>query len=84
MTNKVIHIGLNNYILAKRIIAVVNPLSSPMRRLKEEAKTEGRLIDATQGRKTRSFVITDSNHLILSSVLPETLTQRLNEVENNE
>ncbi len=76
-TNNVINIGLGNFILAKRIIAVVSPISSPMRRLKEEAKQGNRLIDTTQGRKTRSFIITDSNHLILSSVLPETIIDRL-------
>ncbi len=77
MANQVVKIGLGNFVLAKRVVAVVNPLSSPMRRLREEAKNEGRLIDATQGKKTRSFIITDSNHLILSSNSPETLLQRL-------
>ena len=65
--------------VASRIVAVVNPSSSPMRRLREDAKQEGRLIDATQGRKTRSLVITDSNHVILSAVQAETMRQRFQE-----
>ncbi len=80
MQNKVIHIGLGNYVLRNRIVSVVLPSSSPMRRLKEDAKNDGRLIDATQGRRTRSFIITDSNHVILSAVSPETVMQRLESV----
>ncbi len=80
MQSKVIHIGLGNYVVRNRIVSVVLPSSSPMRRLKEDAKNEGRLIDATQGRRTRSFIITDSNHVILSSVSPETVMQRLESV----
>lgn len=59
-----------------RVVAIVGPASSPMRRLREEAKQAGRLIDATQGRKTRSLIITDSNHCILSAIQPETISQR--------
>lgn len=73
---KLINVGLGNFVLANRVVALVNPLSSPMRRLREDAKAEGRLIDATQGRKTRSILVTDSNHVILSSILPETIAQR--------
>ena len=62
----------------------VCPLSaSPMRRLREDARTEGRLVDATQGRKTRSIIITDSNHVILSAILPDTLGQRFMQEEDN-
>ncbi len=71
-----VNVGFGNYVLAGRVVAIVNPLSSPMRRLREDAKAEGRLVDATQGRKTRSIVVTDSNHVILSAILPETLGQR--------
>ncbi len=84
MANQVVKIGLGNFVLAQRVVAVVNPLSSPMRRLREEAKNEGRLIDATQGKKTRSFIITDSNHLILSSNSPETLMQRLDTINEGD
>ena len=56
---------------------------NPMRRLREDACTEGRLVDATQGRKTRSIIITDSNHVILSAILPDTLGQRFMQEEDN-
>ncbi len=74
---RLINLGFGNFVLASRVVAVVNPASSPMRRLREDAKNEGRLVDATQGRKTRSILITDSNHVILSAVLPDTLGQRI-------
>lgn len=72
-----LNIGFGNYLLASRIIAIVSPQSSPMRRLREEAKEQGKLIDATQGRKTRAFIVMDSKHLVLSAFQPETLRQRL-------
>lgn len=71
-----INIGFGNYVIASRVIGIVNPASSPMRRLREDAKNEGRLIDVTQGRKTRSIIVTDSNHIILSSIQAETISQR--------
>lgn len=80
MTTKdtiLINIGFGNTVVANRIVAIVMPGSAPMKRLREEAKNEQRLIDATQGRKTRAIIITDSNHVILSAVQPETLSQRL-------
>ena len=76
MAETIINIGLGNYVLASRIIGIINPSSSPVKRLREEARVQGRLIDATQGRKTRSILLTDSNHLILSSIQPETISQR--------
>ncbi len=74
---KLLNIGFGNFVIADRIIAIVNPNSAPMKRLKEEAKETKRLIDATQGRKTRSIIITDSNHVILSAIQAETVAQRL-------
>jgi regulator of extracellular matrix RemA (YlzA/DUF370 family) len=74
---KLLNIGFGNFVVANRIIAIVNPNSAPMKRLKEEAKETKRLIDATQGRKTRSIIITDSNHVILSAIQAETVAQRL-------
>ena len=71
-----VNIGLGNYILTSRVVAILNPTSSPMRRLREDAKAESRLVDATQGRKTRSIIVLDSNHIVLSSVLPDTMGQR--------
>ena len=76
-TQKLLSVVLGNFVMPHRVVAIVNPLSSPMRRLREDAKQAGRLIDATQGRKTRSIIITDSNHIILSAILAETLMQRL-------
>lgn len=76
MADLLINIGFGNYVLAGRVIGIVNPASSPMKRLREDARSQGRLIDATQGRKTRSILVTDSNHVILSSVHPDTITQR--------
>lgn len=76
-----INIGFGNVIARKRVIAVVGPDSIPVRRLKEVAKEGGRLIDASHGRRTRAVIITDSNHVILSAVGVETITQRLNSGE---
>jgi len=73
---KLLNIGFGNFVVADRVIAIVNPNSAPMKRLKEEAKDTKRLIDATQGRKTRSIIITDSNHIILSAIQAETIAQR--------
>jgi hypothetical protein len=71
-----LNIGFGNYVVNDRVVAIVNPSSSPMRRLREDAKETGRLVDATQGRKTRSIIITDSNHVILSAIQAETISQR--------
>ncbi len=71
-----INIGFGNVVSASRVIAVVAPGSSPIKRLREEARDRGKLIDATQGRKTRSIVVTDSDHIILSALQVETITQR--------
>ncbi len=72
-----INIGFGNIVAASRIIAILSPSSAPMKRLKDEAKKMGKLIDATQGRKTRSIIITDSDHIILSGIQVETITQRI-------
>jgi hypothetical protein len=73
---KLINIGFGNVVVASRIVAVVAPSSAPMKRLKEEARQNKKLIDATQGRKTRAVIITDSDHVILSAVQPTTVAQR--------
>lgn len=72
-----VNIGFGNVVVASKIVAVLSPSSAPMKRLKEEARENKRLLDATQGRRTRAILITDSNHVILSSVQPETIAQRL-------
>ncbi|MDR3073325.1 MAG: DUF370 domain-containing protein [Deltaproteobacteria bacterium] len=74
---RLLNIGFGNLVLASRVVAVVNSASAPMKRLREDAKEEGRLIDATQGRKTRSIILTDSNHVILCAVQAETIGQRV-------
>jgi hypothetical protein len=71
-----VNIGFGNVVAASRVIAIVTPGSAPMKRLREEAKKTGKLIDATEGRRTRSIIITDSNHIILSAIQAETITQR--------
>jgi len=81
--SKLLNIGFNNGVIASRIIAIVNPSSSPMKRLREEARERGQLVDATQGRKTRSIIITDSSHIILSAIQAETISNRLLDGGNN-
>ena len=71
-----INVGFGNTIVASRILAIVKPNSSPMKKLKDEARNMNRLIDVTEGRRTRSIIILDSNHVVLSSVQRETLAQR--------
>ncbi len=78
MAGKLLNIGFGNSVVSGRVVAIVSPSSSPMKRLREEARDEKRLIDATQGRRTRSIVITDSNHVVLSAVQAETIAQRFN------
>ena len=72
-----INIGYGNLVIASRVVAIVTPQSSPMRRLREEAGERGKLVDATQGRRTRSILVTDSDHIILSAINPETIAARL-------
>lgn len=74
-----INIGYGNMISASRIVAVVSPDSAPIKRLVQEAKDGGRAIDATYGRKTRAVIIMDSGHVVLSSIVTETLATRINE-----
>jgi len=76
MNNRLVNIGFGNVVLSERVVAIVSPGSAPMKRLKEEARERGKLVDATQGRRTRSIIITDSDHVILSAVQAETITQR--------
>ena len=76
MDTALLNIGFGNTVVASRIVAIVTPGSAPMKRLKEDAKEAKRLIDATQGRRTRSIIITDSNHVILSAIQAETISQR--------
>jgi hypothetical protein len=76
MDSSLLSIGFGNFLVSNRVIAIISPSSAPVRRLREEAREDKRLIDATQGRRTRSVIITDSNHVILSAIQSETIAQR--------
>ncbi|MEG1799407.1 MAG: DUF370 domain-containing protein [Synergistaceae bacterium] len=76
MNYKLVHVGFGNMVVAERIVAIISPSSAPIKRLKEEAREAGLLVDVTQGRKTRAIIITDSKHVILSAIQPETITGR--------
>lgn len=77
MQIKMINIGFGNIIAANRIIAIVSPESAPIKRIVQDARERGMLVDATYGRRTRAVIICDSDHVILSAVLPETVAHRL-------
>ena len=79
---KLINIGFGNIVSANRIVAIVSPESAPIKRAIQEARERSMLIDATYGRRTRAVIITDSDHIILSAVQPETVADRL-ESKNN-
>ena len=81
---RLISIGYGNMVAAERIVAVLGSVSSPTRRLLSEARERGMLIDATCGRKTKSVILTDSDHCILAAVTPELLLGRMNEEDESE
>ena len=75
---KLINIGFGNMVSANRLIAIVSPESAPIKRIIREAEDKGMLVNATYGRRTRAVLVTDSGHVILSSIQPETVANRLN------
>jgi len=77
MKVNLINIGFGNIVAANRVIAVVSPESAPIKRIIQEARESGMLIDATYGRRTRAVIITDSDHVILSAIQPETVSHRM-------
>jgi hypothetical protein len=77
MDIKLVNIGFGNIVSANRIIAIVSPESAPIKRIITEARDRGMLVDATYRRRTRAVIITDSDHVILSAVQPETVANRL-------
>ena len=87
---KLINIGFGNMVAASRLVAIVSPDSAPIKRIVQEARDRGIVIDATYGRRTRAVLITDSDHVILSAIQPETIVSRAearedeNEGEDNE
>lgn len=78
---QLLNVGFGNTVIVEKIVAVINTGSSPARKLKEAAKTAGRLIDVTEGRRTRSILVMESNHIILSSVQPDTINQRMQSLQ---
>ena len=75
---KMINIGFGNVVSAAKVVAIVSPESAPIKRVIQDAKDKGRVIDATYGRRTRAVIITDSDHIILCPVQPETMAHRCN------
>ena len=75
-----LNIGFGNAVAAEKVVAVINSDSAPMRRYREEARQRGKLVDATQGRKTRAIIVTVSDHIVLSAGAVETITQRWREM----
>ena len=76
---KLLNIGFGNMVSASRLVAVVSPESAPIKRIIQEARDKGLLIDATYGRRTRAVIFTDSDHVVLSAIQPETIAGRLDE-----
>lgn len=84
MKNGLINIGFGNAVVVERVVAVISPASASGKRIREEAKDIRMLVDATHGRKTRSIIIMDSNHVILSGMQPETIINRFNQGSDDE
>jgi len=80
---KMINIGFGNSVAAERIVSVVSPDSAPIKRMVQDARDKGRLIDASYGRKSRSVIFTDSDHIILSAVQPDTINTRISEEDDS-
>jgi regulator of extracellular matrix RemA (YlzA/DUF370 family) len=76
-----ISIGFGNVVASEKVVAIITPGSSPVRRLKDEARQKGKLVDATQGRRTRSLLVMDSDHVVLSAIGAETISQRLEKAD---
>ena len=81
---KLVNIGFGNMVSSSRLVAIVSPESAPIKRIIQDAKDRGTLIDATYGRRTRAVLVTDSDHVILSAVQPETVANRLSDREEDD
>ena len=79
---RLINIGFGNLIAVERIVSIVSPDSAPIKRMVQDARDKGRLIDASYGRKSRAVIFTDSDHIILSAIQPDTISSRIAEEEN--
>lgn len=84
MPCRLLHIGFGNMVAADRIVAVIHPASAPIKRLREEARDAGLLVDATQGRKTRAILVMDSQHVVISAIQPETIAARFEELADED
>lgn len=80
---KLINIGFGNMISASRVIAIVSPESAPVKRIVQDSRAKGNLVDATYGRRSRAVIITDSGHIVLSALSPETVANRLENKEES-
>ena len=81
---KLINIGFGNIVPAEKVIAIISPESAPIKRVMREADENGKLINATYGRRTRAVIVTSSDHIILSALQPETISNRLNQEESQD
>jgi len=81
---KLINIGFGNMVSSSRLVAIVSPESAPIKRIIQEARDRGMLIDATYGRRTRAVIISDSDHVILSAIQPETVAGRLENLDDDD
>ncbi len=77
MTTELISVGFGNIVAANRIITIVSPESAPIKRMVQEAKKNGKLVDMTSGRRTRAVLVLDSGHIVLAAILPDTIAARL-------
>ncbi|MDR1617080.1 MAG: DUF370 domain-containing protein [Syntrophomonadaceae bacterium] len=84
MDIKLVNIGFGNIVAVNRIVAIVGPESAPIKRVIQEAREKGTLVDATYGRRTRAVIVADSGHVVLSAVQPETVANRLSSKEISE
>ena len=84
MEQLLLNLGFGNTVVAQKVVAILSPNSSPMKRVKDEAKEEKRLIDVTHGRKTRAIIVTECNHVILSAIQAETLSIRFGSLTTHE
>jgi regulator of extracellular matrix RemA (YlzA/DUF370 family) len=84
MEQLLLNLGFGNTVIADKVVAILSPNSSPMKRVKDEAKQEKRLVDVTHGRKTRAMIVMESNHIILSAIQAETVSSRFEALMNKE
>lgn len=82
--SKLINIGFGNVVNSSKIIGIISPEAAPIKRMVQAAKDAGTAVDATCGRRTKSVIVMDSGHLMLSSLLPETIATRVNSVNQKE